>query len=150
MGEEVRSCIEIEASPDEVWDVVMDPNRLGDWVSAHRELHWDGNGELAEGETFAQTLRLGGAKTRIEWTIVDMDRPRSAYWRGRGPISSKAYVTYELTPEGAGTRFDYCNSFDLPGGPIGRLAARVASASKGRSEAEKSLATLKRLLEDES
>ena len=150
MSEKVRSSIEIEASPDEVWEVVMDPNRLGDWVSAHRELHRDGKGELAEGETFAQTLRLGGAKTRIEWTIVDMEKPRSAYWRGRGPIRSKAYVTYDLTPDGSGTRFDYCNSFDLPGGPVGRLAARVASASKGKAEAEKSLATLKSILENGS
>ena len=42
---------------------------------------------------------------------------------------------------------DHTNAFELPGGPVGRLAGRVASAAKGRAEAEKSLANLKQLLE---
>ena len=56
-------------------------------------------------------------------------------------------MTYELGETGGVTTFVYANSFELPGGPIGRLAGRVASASKGRKEAEKSLAALKKLLE---
>ena len=31
----VTSEIELAAAPDAVWDVVMDPHRLGDWVTTH-------------------------------------------------------------------------------------------------------------------
>lgn len=125
----------------------MDPGRLGEWVSAHRDVDWGGGG-LSEGDNFKQTLRLGGANTKIEWTVDELDEPRRAVWSGRGPARSKAHVVYSLDePERGRTTFDYTNSFELPGGPVGRLAGRVASASKGRAEAEKSLGALKRLLE---
>jgi len=125
----------------------MDPRRLGDWVNAHRDVDWDG-GELKEGDSFKQTLRLGGANTRIEWTVVELDEPKRAVWTGRGPARSKASVVYSLSESRRGpTTFDYTNSFELPGGPVGRLAGRVASASKGKAEAERSLDSLKRLLE---
>ena len=147
MSEEVKSSIEIGAPAARVWDVVMDPARLGDWVSAHKDVEWKPGGSLEEGDCFKQTLRLGGANTRIEWTVVEIERPRRAVWSGRGPARSRAHVTYELGEMRGVTTFVYANSFELPGGPIGRLAGRVASASKGRKEAEKSLAALKELLE---
>lgn len=146
MAEEVRTEIEIAAPPERVWDVIMDPARLGDWVSAHREVEWAG-GELERGSSFRQTLRLGGIDTGIEWTVVELDRPRRAVWTGSGPARSTAHVVYELREDGGATVFDYVNSFDLPGGVIGRLAGRVAGAAKGRREAERSLAQLKALIE---
>ena len=36
MGDSVSAEIEIAASPEEVYGVMMDPNRLGDWVTIHR------------------------------------------------------------------------------------------------------------------
>lgn len=124
----------------------MDPSRLGDWVSAHRDVDWDGR-ELSVGDTFKQTLRLGGANTKIQWTVLELDEPTRAVWEGSGPARSKASVVYSLAESRGRTTFDYTNSFELPGGPVGRLAGRVASAAKGRAEAEKSLDALKRLLE---
>ncbi len=34
----VHAEIEIAASPQEVWDTVMDPDRLGDWVTIHKSV----------------------------------------------------------------------------------------------------------------
>ena len=86
LSQEVTSTIEIDAPASRVWSVLMDPARLGDWVSAHRDVDWDG-GELAEGDSFTQTLRLGGAKTKIDWTVVELDEPKRAVWTGRGPVT---------------------------------------------------------------
>ncbi len=124
----------------------MDPARLGEWVSAHRDVDWEG-GALKQGDSFRQTLRLGGVNTKIEWTVDELDEPRRAVWTGSGPARSVAHVVYELAERGGVTTFDYTNSFELPGGAAGRLAGRVASASKGKREAEKSLDALKELLE---
>ncbi|MDP9188599.1 MAG: hypothetical protein M3O25_05050, partial [Actinomycetota bacterium] len=107
---------------------------------------WDSK-RLAEGDSFEQTLRLGGVSTKIEWTVVELQRPRRAVWSGLGPARSRARVVYALSERRGLTTFDYTNSFGFPGGAIGRLAGRVASASAGRSEAEESLAALKELLE---
>ena len=116
----------------------MDPARLGDWVSAHRDVDWDG-GELAEGDSFTQTLRLGGAKTKIEWTVVELDEPKRAVWTGRGPVKSEASVVYSLDEsKGGRTTFDYTNSFELPGGAGGAPGRprRVGVEGEGRGREE--------------
>ena len=72
------------------------------------------------------------------------DRPNRVRWSGGGPMGSKARATYELEPNGnGGTRFSYLNEYDLPGGPVGKIAGRaLVSASGGEADA-----TLKRLKE---
>ncbi len=149
MSQEVKTTAVLAVPPERAWEVLMSPARLPDWVSAHQELRWDG-AELGVGSSFGQTLKLNGVKVRIEWTVAAAERPRFAAWEGRGPGGSTARVTYALEPAAAGTRFHYTNYFEFPGGAIGRTAARIASAAKGRKEAERSLETLKALLDSEA
>ena len=47
----VQVSTEIDASIETVWDVVMDPDRLGDWVTIHRRLHAVSDRPLHEGST---------------------------------------------------------------------------------------------------
>jgi hypothetical protein len=55
-------------------------------------------------------------------------------------------VVNELTPTKAGTRFSYTNEFELPGGPLGKMAGPVVNRATG-GELEESLQRLKALLE---
>jgi carbon monoxide dehydrogenase subunit G len=152
----VVSEIEIAAPQEAVWEVVMDPHRLGDWVTTHHALGDGAPRELSAGSTFKQTLKLGGARFEVEWTVVECDRPRRVAWDGDGPKGSSAKVRYGLEPAGGGTgggergeatTFSYENEFELPGGALGRLAGRTVGAATAKREAERSLANLKRLIE---
>jgi carbon monoxide dehydrogenase subunit G len=72
------------------------------------------------------------------------DRPSKVRWTGNGPMGSKARATYELSSNGnGGTKFSYQNEYDLPGGPIGKMAGKAMTSASGK-EAD---ATLKRLKE---
>lgn len=142
----VRTAIEIAAPQERVWEVLMDPRRLADWVTIHRKLS-DAPTRLARGSTFEQTLNLRGAHLHVEWTVVDLDPPRRAVWNGRGPVHSHASIVYELSPNGAGTRFEYTNEFKTPGGPLGAVAGRVLVGGLSEREAQRSLERLKLLLE---
>ena len=46
----VERDITINASPDEVWNVLMDPQRLKDWVSIHQKLKQAPSGVLERGD----------------------------------------------------------------------------------------------------
>ena len=46
-----------------------------------------------------------------------------------------------------GTHYEYENTFEAPGGAMGRLASRVLVGGMPKREADKSLKNLKRLLE---
>lgn len=144
----VSTAIDIDAPPEAVWAVVLDPRRLGDWVTIHRKLGDDTPARLRTGSTFEQTLNLRGAHLHVEWTVADLLAPHRCEWHGRGPAHSHATILYELvaTPAG-GTRFTYTNEFKPPGGPLGAVAGRVLVGGLSHREAQRSLERLKALLE---
>lgn len=143
----VERHIEIDAAPERVYEVLMDPRRLEDWVTIHAELKHAPPGELTRGSELSQCLKLAGRKFTVHWQVVEDDCPHRVVWEGRGPMGSKAQVVYELKPDGnGGTHFTYANEYSLPGGALGKLGGR-AVAPASRRESERSLAKLKRLLE---
>lgn len=147
---EVREEIEIEAAPQAVWDLVMDPDRLGEWVSAHTSSDAPaGEGELDEGESFKQVLCLGGQPIGVRWTLTRSDGPDLAEWDADGPKGTGAKVRYLLESANGGTRFHYENDFNLPKGPVKLIAGKIAGAPARRA-AKKSLANLKRVAEAEA
>jgi carbon monoxide dehydrogenase subunit G len=145
----VHTAIRIGAQPECVWEVVMDPHRLADWVTIHRRV--DGvPAQMKRGSTFEQTLNLRGAHLHVAWTVVDLDPPRRAVWEGQGPAHSHASIVYELRADGEnGTLFDYTNEFKPPGGPLGAVAGRVLVGGLSQREAQRSLQRLKQLVENE-
>ena len=144
----VRCTIEIAAPPARVWEVVMDPHRLADWVTIHRRVG-EVPGRLKRGSTFEQTLNLRGAHLHVAWTVVDVDPPRRAVWEGQGPAHSRASIVYELRADGERTIFDYTNEFRPPGGALGAVAGRVLVGGLSQREAQRSLQRLKQLIESE-
>jgi uncharacterized protein YndB with AHSA1/START domain len=143
----VDSEIEIAAPPEEVFDTVMDPARLEDWVTTHVGIVEEPEGELVEGSTFRQRLQVAGIPFKVRWRVTRLERPTLVEWQGEGPGGSSALVRYMLEPVNGGTRFGYLNEFQLPGGRLARLAGGRIGGGKGRAEAERSLERLKRLLE---
>jgi uncharacterized membrane protein len=143
----VHCAIEIAAPPARVWDVVMDPTRLADWVTIHRHLG-DVPARLRQGSTFEQTLNLRGAHLHVAWTVVEVEPPHRAVWEGQGPAHSRASIVYSLRPGGKNaTIFDYTNEFRPPGGALGAVAGRVLVGGLSQREAQRSLQRLKQLIE---
>lgn len=138
--------IHIEADPEVVYDKLMDPDCLGDWVTIQDELLKAPDGDLHTGDELVQRCKVAGQRFKLSWKVEKADRPRRTIWNGRGPLGSKARVTYDLAANNGGTDFTYTNEFDLPGGPAGRLAGRAVVGASG-PEADKTLRRLKDLIE---
>jgi carbon monoxide dehydrogenase subunit G len=144
----VERDITIEAPPEQVWKVLMDPDKLADWVSIHQKLKNAPNGQLARGDRLTQCLRLMHKNFDVHWEVEKADAPQKAVWAGQGPVRSKAAVVYELAPDGnGGTHFHYVNEFKPPGGLFGGFMADRALQGTSEREADKSLKALKKLLE---
>jgi carbon monoxide dehydrogenase subunit G len=144
----VERNITINAAPEAVWAVLMDPQRLADWVSIHQTLKSAPNGRLEKGDQLVQSLRLMRKNFDVKWNVEQADEPHKAVWEGRGPVRSKAAVVYELHPDGnGGTRFHYMNEFKAPMGPLGGFFADHAFQRTSEREADKTLDNLKGLLE---
>ena len=142
----VERSIEIAAPPEEVYDLIADPNRLGEWVTIHQYVDGNAPDELVEGAKMTQCLKLAGRNFKVKWKVVESDRPNRLVWEGRGPMRSKAKVVNTLTETGKGTKFSYLNEYSLPGGPLGNMAGPVVRRVTG-GEVDKTLQKLKELLE---
>jgi uncharacterized protein YndB with AHSA1/START domain len=144
----VTASIEIAASQAEVWDVVMDPRRLGDWVTIHRKLRDSDEGAPRVGYRMDQQIHLRGVSVDVHWTLVECVPSIRAVWEGRGPARSRARTEYELHPTSTGsTRFNYRNEFHPPLGPLGALAGRALVGGMPEREAIRTLDRLRSLLE---
>jgi len=144
----VHVTTRIQAPVERVWETVMDPECLGEWVTIHRAVEEISSRPMRRGSTMEQTLHLRGVSFRVHWTLVDMQAPHHAEWTGEGPARSRARISYDLrADDGGGTQFEYTNEFTPPGGPLGTVASRVIVGAASEREAERSLARLKALLE---
>jgi uncharacterized protein YndB with AHSA1/START domain len=142
----VETEVEIAAPREEVFELLLDPSRLDEWVTASHGVADAPDGPLRSGSSFRQRLRLGGARFDVRWEVTELEHPSLAVWEGRGPAGSHAAVRYELAENESGTRFRYLNTYDLPGGVLGAMAGRVTSAP-ARHAMRTSLRKLKLLLE---
>jgi uncharacterized protein YndB with AHSA1/START domain len=143
----VTVSIDIAATPQEVWDVIMDPHKLEDWVTIHRKLRDVSDDPLKDQSEMDQQLCLRGVNFSVKWTVVEFDPPHHAVMEGRGPARSHARIEDRLTEHDGGTRFEYINEFHAPGGPLGAAASRVLVGGVPQREASRSLEQLKSLLE---
>jgi uncharacterized protein YndB with AHSA1/START domain len=145
---QVTAAIEIGATPESVFDTIMDPTRLADWVTIHRSVKVQSGDPMQSGARMDQVLQIRGVPFTVHWTLSSVTYPHEAEWHGRGPAGSKARIRYRLTGPAEGpTKFEYTNEFSTPGGPWGNRASHLMVGGASEREARNSLAKLKVLLE---
>jgi carbon monoxide dehydrogenase subunit G len=142
----VERSAHIDAPPKDVYDVVMDPQKLRDWVTIHHHLEGSPRTPLQKGSELTQTLKLAGRTFKVHWNVVLNEPCEHVVWEGRGPLGSHARVEYRFNSNEGGTEFSYMNEYDLPGGPLGRVAGRAVSRVT-QKEVDGSLQRLKQLVE---
>jgi uncharacterized protein YndB with AHSA1/START domain len=139
----------IAVPPAEVWKMVMDASRLGDWVTVHRRLVHADDGAPRVGYEMDQQIHMRGVNIEVHWKLVDCRPGELAVWEGRGPARSHAHTEYILSADDGGTRFDYRNEFRPPLGPVGAIVSRALVGGMPEREATRSLARLRAYLEQE-
>ena len=143
----VTASIQIAVPPQQVWELVMNPDSLGEWVTIHRKLLHADDGSPRVGYTMDQRIHLRGVSLDVHWTLVDCRPGELAVWEGRGPARSLAHSEYVLTREDDATRFDYRNEFRPPLGPLGALVSRALVGGMPEREANRTLQRLRACLE---
>jgi uncharacterized protein YndB with AHSA1/START domain len=126
----IAESVHVDAPPEDVWRVVSDVTRMGEWSPECRKVVLLGGGPVREG------LRMVGVNRRgvVVWptlsTVVRLEPGRAVAWRTR---ESAATWTYELAAEDGGTRLT--GRRDLDGfSLLTRVAAPLIGGAAGHDQ----------------
>ena len=144
---EVKAHIDIDAPIETVWETIMDPQRLGDWVTIHKSVKNASSPPLKAGATMEQSMSVRGVTFKVHWNLASAERAASRRLAGHraGPLRGSDPLRT------GGNRYRDAlhlhNEFHPPGGKLGMVASRFIVGATSEREAENSLKKLKRLLE---
>ncbi|HEX6311937.1 MAG TPA: SRPBCC domain-containing protein [Acidimicrobiia bacterium] len=97
-GDPVEREIELDATPEEVWEELADPDRLGEWLGAGVDL------DLEPGGTGTFSFPDGGTR-RARVVAVEAGRMLSFTWWPVAPtVGPPTLVTITIAPRGTGSR----------------------------------------------
>jgi len=139
--------VHFAAPPAEVWDLVSDITRIGEFSPETFEARWlgDVSGPQA-GARFRGHVRRNG-RGPVYWTTctVTASEPGREFAfavNGPGEVVVNTW-RYQLTPSEDGT--DVTESFELPGSPLSRLYWRLAGRARMRTNLNGMRVTLEKM-----
>jgi uncharacterized protein YndB with AHSA1/START domain len=103
MGEQVSVSREIAASPDQLYEMVSDVTRMGEWSPENEGGTWLGGATAASpGAKFRATNRVGKRSWKTVATVVDADPGRRfSFVVTAGPMKAAEWsYTFEAGPNG--------------------------------------------------
>jgi uncharacterized protein YndB with AHSA1/START domain len=144
MGE-FAYAVWIDAAPELVWRVYVDPHRIPEWQTG-RPVIGDVQGSPGEPGS-AYVSRRGPLAART--TIVDSDVPERLLTRTDAYLGLRLEITSRLRGRAGGTDLDLVATTQWPPGRrrLGKLVERAVLSPR---EAEKELTNLKLLIEREA
>ena len=141
----LEHAVWIQAAPDTVWPVYVDPLRLPDWQTGSPVIEdVRGSGDV-RGSTYISRRGPGAATT----TVLEADRPRRLVTETDAYLGLRFTVVSTLEALDGGTRLRLRVDTHWPRG-LGLIGRLVELAVLSRREAVKELDQLKLLVESQS
>jgi carbon monoxide dehydrogenase subunit G len=144
----ISRTIHVEATPEQVFDVVSNPARFREWqVPAAEVKEITGTpGTVGYGWTTASAF--AGRKMEGHMSVTAVERPRSFELKGTGTFAATVRGRFE--PAAGGTDVTIENEYEMPLGFIGDAANKLFFEKSYADSWDKSLAKFKALVEAEA
>lgn len=140
--------VEVDRPIAEVWDVWTDVRTLPQLSSSTTEVR-DAPERLTEpGQTFRQVVRAVGRCFDVTWTVTSIADRDHLTIESRAVMGVSPRLTERVEPlSPSRTRLAIDVEYDLPFGPLGRLASKLGVEQLARREATEVLDRLRTLIE---
>ncbi|MBV9310523.1 MAG: SRPBCC family protein [Solirubrobacterales bacterium] len=121
----ITDSIEINRSPQDVFDYLDQLDRHGEWQSQIVSVELETDGPTRVGSRAAETRKMGGREQRLRYEVTEHDPPRRFDFRGiDGPLRPVGKGTIEPIGDGSSSRFTL--EFEFEGHGFGKLLAPFA------------------------
>lgn len=144
----IERKIDIGRSPDDVFALLTDLDRLAEWATVVVETREVSDRPLRNGCTFRQTLRVLGRELETDWRVEELEPPRHVAYAASAPGGGTLTMRQTVASRDGGSRVELELEYELPGGWLGELVDRAALEVQNEREAQESLQRLKELAEE--
>lgn len=123
--------LEIDATPEEVWDVVSDPRNLPKWDRHILTVAGVPEDGLKEGTRYTTELKMLGVRGTIEAEVLEIEPPRRSRIRLRGILD--ATVKTAISPLSGGRRalLEHDVEYHFRGGGLAAFATQGLGLTGG-------------------
>ena len=126
----ISAFVEVDASPESVWEVISDVRRMSEWSPECRKIVVIGSPKQGVGTTFLGVNRRGWAVWPTTSKVVRYEPGKAVAWKTR---ESGATWSYELTPTDSGTSIT--GRRELPSFTVGtKVMAPLIGGAVGHDE----------------
>ncbi len=141
-----QETFDLDVPVQEVWDLMMDPDRLTEWLAIDEVR--DVGGRLDEvGVSYILVVRLAGFRLKGRWEITGVDPLRLREFVGTPPGCSVVKGRDRFAAVDGRTELTVELDYQVWGGPLGKVADRMFGRALVARIVRKNVAGLKRLLE---
>ena len=143
----VRRSVEIAASPERIWPLMVEPDRIRAWYPSLRAYEYEDAGRRGPGAHVYAEEKATGPLMKLHFEITDWVENRAISLHMVSGTGVRGYdQSWTLEPTSTGARFTFEESVELPYGILGRAIGRIGQRSS-EGHVEEMLATVKALAE---
>jgi uncharacterized protein YndB with AHSA1/START domain len=142
----ITLSVEIDRPAGQVFDFVTTPGSWPRWHPSSIGVTGVTDHPLRVGEQVTEEFSVAGRRGRATWTVKARDAARRWVIEARPEEGGSAVITYTLTAQGKGTRFQRELAYTMPG-PLWALLDLLVIRRRIRAESAQALRRLKTLLE---
>jgi len=133
----ITRSVEIAARPERVWELLENVRRLPEYSESTDEVRDAPERLTTVGQEYVQVGRLLGVKLASRWKVIALEPGRLLSSEGSLAPGVRYTLTQRLEPLDDGvTRLWLEIDYTIPGGALGRLAARAGAEGRAGREAQ--------------
>jgi uncharacterized membrane protein len=133
----IRRSVDIAAPVERVWDLLENVRRLPEYSESTDEVRDAPERLTAVGQEYVQVGRLLGVKLASRWQVIALEPGRLLSSEGSLARGVRYTLTQRLEPlRDDVTRLWLEIDYTIPGGALGRLAARAGAEGRASREAQ--------------
>ena len=124
----VSTSKHVPASPEKVWETLLDLPRWEDWLTLHVSWKGDLPETVSQGSQITEVVSVMGMANKIDWTVSDFAELKQVKIQGTGMAAVKISIDFAIEPDGEGSKVtieaDFAGAMIV--GPIGSAVAKAA------------------------
>ena len=145
----VELSIDIDAYPEDIWEVLTDPARFPEWIKGMQQVEMLTTGEYGVGTRYRATAGTGERTVQWEVEITAVEPPTRIEFAYTGDVEGRGGWQIEVLPDDEGCRVTSWDEFAPPGGWLIKLLSKLWLDNANRAARWESLQQLKERIESQ-